>query len=99
GQHIYGNTTAVSGSGILGGYDLDHANVIENNASSLFFSGPVQFNRITGTTIGVVATNGQLIAHNIIYGVTQEAVLVAGKTGVRIIGNTFDNPAADNVRI
>lgn len=46
-QHIYDNALGVSGSGVLGGSDLDYANLIEANVISLNFSGTIQYNRIT----------------------------------------------------
>ena len=97
GQHVYANVIGVSGSGILGGDDLDHANLIELNAAPLNFSGPIQFNRIARQAVGIAAQSGQLIAHNLIYGNTQMALEATGQTGVRIINNTFDNPLASNI--
>src|SRR5439155_5149559 len=43
-QHIYGNATGVAGSGILGGPDFDHANLIEFNGTGVNFTGTIQFN-------------------------------------------------------
>lgn len=98
-QHIFANTTGVSGSGVLGGTDLEHANLIEANVTGVNVTGPIQFNRIARNTVGIVAQNGQLITHNLIYRNTQTALLVSGKSDVRIVSNTFYSPQGDNIRI
>jgi hypothetical protein len=98
-QHIYGNQTGVSGSGALVASDLAHANVIEANNTGVNFSGPIEFNRIDRNAIGIQAQSSQLIAHNLIYRNTGDAVLVRGQTDVRIFNNTFYTPAGDLVHI
>lgn len=98
-QHVYGNVTGVSGSGVLGGADFEHANLIESNTTGVNLTGPIQFNRIARNTVGIAATSGQLIAHNLIYRNTGTAVQVTGKNDVRIVSNTFYTPQGDNIRI
>ena len=99
GQHIYGNTTGVAGTGTLISSDLDHANLIEANAVGVDFAGPIEFNRIAGNTVGIQAHSSQLIAHNLIYGNTQTGLSVQGQTDVRIFQNTFSTQTGDLVRI
>ena len=89
----------MTGSGILGGNDLEHANLIESNVTGVNFNSPIQFNRIARNTIGIVATNGQLIVHNLIYRNTQTALKIQGRNDVRVFQNTFYAPAGDNIRI
>ncbi len=99
GQHLYGNVTGVAGSGILGGDDLDDANLIEKNTTGVRFAGTIQFNRVARNTVGIAATSGQLIAHNLIYRNSSAGVRAAGTAGVRILNNTFYAPQGDNVRL
>ncbi|MEX2171197.1 MAG: right-handed parallel beta-helix repeat-containing protein [Pirellulales bacterium] len=99
GQHVFDNQTGVAGSGSLVPVDFEHANLIEENAVGVNFAGPVQFNRIASNTIGIVAQNAQLIAHNLIYRNTQTAIHVAGRSDVRIVANTMYSPQGDLVRI
>ncbi len=98
-QYIHHNTTGVAGSGLLDSGDLEHANRIEHNTTGVNFSGPVLFNRIANNEVGIVAVNGQLIAHNLIYRNAQTALRVQGRNDVRIFNNTFYAPAGDNIRI
>ena len=98
-QYIHDNATGVSGSGILGGNDLEHANLIEANTTGVSFTGPIQFNRISLNTIGIVAANAQLIDHNLIYRNTQTALKIQGRNDVRVFQNTFYTPTGDNIRI
>ena len=70
-QHVYDNSLGVGGSGSLVASDLAHANLLEANAVTLNFTGPIEFNRITRETVGIEAQSGQLIAYNVLYGNTQ----------------------------
>ncbi len=97
GQHVFANTTGVSGSGSLIPLDFDHANLIETNTVGVDFSGPVQFNRIARNSVGINARSGQLIAHNTLYGNTV-GVNVQGVSDVRIFNNTMYTAAGDNIR-
>ncbi len=99
GQHIYSNTTGVTGSGILGGDELDTANVIEGNTTGVNFNGTIQFNRIAGNGVGILATNTQIIVHNLIYQNTQDGILVDDVADVRIVSNTIDCPLGDGVHL
>ena len=98
-QHVHGNSTGVSGTGSLVSTDLDHANLIEGNATGVDFDGPIQFNRIAGNAVGIAARSRQLIAHNLIYRNTTAGLSVRGRTDVRIFNNTFYSPVGDLVRI
>jgi uncharacterized repeat protein (TIGR01451 family) len=98
-QHIYGNATGVAGSGTLVSSDLDHANLIEGNGVGVDFSGPIEFNRIAGNTIGIRAHSGQLIAHNLIYRNTQTALSIQGQTDVRVFQNSFYTATGDLIRV
>ncbi|HMC09800.1 MAG TPA: NosD domain-containing protein, partial [Pirellulaceae bacterium] len=87
GQHVYANATGVIGSGVLGGSDLDHANVIERNTTGVSFAGSVSFNRVARNTVGITAS-GQTIDHNLIYRNTAAGVRVVG-ANVEVLQNTF----------
>ena len=98
-QHVYNNTTGVTGSGVLGGGNLELANLIEGNITGVDFDGAVQFNRIARNTIGIEARHGQLITHNLLYRNTTSAVSVSATNDVRIFNNTFYAPEGDNVHL
>ena len=98
-QHVYGNIVGVSGTGVLGGADFEHANLIESNSTGVNLAGPIQFNRIARNTVGIAAASGQLIAHNLIYRNTGAGVQATGRTDVRIVSNTFYAPQGDNIRV
>jgi len=99
GQHVHDNGVGVSGSGVLGGADLEHANVIESNTTGVSVSGTVQFNRIADNVVGIAATGGELISRNLIYRNSDAGVLVRGAHGLQVLSNTFYAPQGDNVRI
>ncbi|MEP7157786.1 MAG: right-handed parallel beta-helix repeat-containing protein [Chloroflexota bacterium] len=99
GQHIFANSYGVFGNGVLGGDDFDHANLIELNEVGVAFQGVIQFNRITRNTIGVSASTGQDIAHNLIYRNLDVGILVGEAADVDVIGNTLYAPSGDNLRI
>ena len=99
-QHVYDNALGVSGSGVLGGSDLDYANLMEANVVTVNFSGPIQYNRITRETVGIEAQSGQLIAYNLLY--RQHAGQHRRSTASRpcsIVNNTLYAPTGDNVDI
>jgi len=98
-QHLFGNGTGVTGSGILGGDDFDTANLIESNGTGVSFNGVIQFNRIAGNSTGIAAQTGQRILHNLIYRNTSYGVLVSGQSEVAILNNTFYAPSGDNIRV
>ena len=98
-QHVYDNALGVSGSGVLGGSDLNYANLIEANTVAVAFSGTIQYNRITRETVGIEAQSGQLIAYNLLYRNTQAAIDVNGQSAVHIVNNTFYAPSGDNMDI
>ena len=98
-QDVYDNALGVSGSGVLGGSNLDYANLIEANVVSMNFSGAIQYNRITRETVGIEAHNGQLISYNLLYDNTQANIDVHGQTAVSIVNNTLFAPTGDNVDI
>ncbi|HXJ76485.1 MAG TPA: NosD domain-containing protein, partial [Candidatus Dormibacteraeota bacterium] len=99
GQHIYNNATGVAGSGVLGGNDLDTANLIEGNTIGVNFTGTIQFNRIASNGTGITVNSGQAILHNLIYRNTQTGILIAGDSDVRVISNTIYSPLGDSVRV
>ena len=98
-QWVYDNTTGISGSGTVGGSDFDYANLIESNTTGVNVTGTVQFSRIAQNSVGIQATSGELIAHNMIYRNSQAGVLVNGQSSVEIVGNTFYAPQGDNIRV
>jgi len=100
-QTIRDNTgVGVTGSGVLGGNDLEHANRIEGHSVGVAdFEGTIQFNRISGNTTGVMAVGGQKILNNLIYRNDANGVLVDGVQDVRIIQNTLYAATGDNIRI
>ena len=98
-QHILQNVTGVTGSGVLGGTDLQFANLIESNTTGVDFDGIIQFNRIARNVIGVVVRDGQEVNHNLLYRNTNVALLVDGVSNVAVVNNTFYAPQGDNLRI
>ena len=99
-QHIYSNTTGVSGTGVIGGTDLGLMNLIEGNVTGVSgFTGVIQFSRIAGNGVGIAATNGLLITHDLIYKNTTTGIAVNGDAGVRIVSNTIYSPLGDSIRI
>ncbi len=104
GQRIVGNTTGVTGSGVLGGLDAARANIIERNGVGVSaFAGTISFNRIGySETIGIQASGGQRILHNVVYRNGQAGILVTGSTtDVRIGNNTVyaSDAGADAIRL
>ena len=61
--------------------------------------GTIQFSRIGRNDIGIAATSGLNILHNLIYKNTTAGVSVNTKTDVRIVSNTIYSPLGDSVRI
>ncbi|HYV35524.1 MAG TPA: right-handed parallel beta-helix repeat-containing protein, partial [Gemmataceae bacterium] len=98
-QHVFDNQTGVTGSGALVASDLAHANVLEANTVTVNFNGPIEYNRITRSAIGIQAQSGQLVAYNLIYRNTQAGIAVNGQTRVSIVNNTMFAPSGDNVAI
>ncbi|MDB5358544.1 MAG: hypothetical protein JWN24_4997, partial [Phycisphaerales bacterium] len=98
-QHVYSNTTGVTGSGILGGNSLDTANVIEMNVTGVDFTGTIQFNRIDGNTTAILTHNAQIVVHNLIYRNTGAGVRTNGANDVRVVNNTFYSTAGNNVQV
>ncbi|HEY7118485.1 MAG TPA: NosD domain-containing protein, partial [Tepidisphaeraceae bacterium] len=98
GQHVYSNTTGVAGTGTVGSTDFTNPNLIELNGTGVNVTGTVQFNRIARNNVGIAATSGQQIVHNLVYRNTT-GVAVVGRTDVRIVQNTFYTPAGDNVSV
>jgi hypothetical protein len=90
-QHIFANTTGVTGSGILGGESLDWANLIEGNVTGVNFAGTIQFNRIAANQTGVLAQSEQLIH--------QHGLFVNYRNDVRVVQNTFYGVTGDNIRV
>ena len=85
--------------GTVGGSDFEHANLIESNITGVYVTGTVQFSRIAENNVGIQATSGEIIEHDMIYRNTQEGVLVAGVSSVHIVNNTFYAALGDNIRI
>ncbi|RLB07355.1 MAG: hypothetical protein DRG59_06530, partial [Deltaproteobacteria bacterium] len=99
-QHVFLNTTGISGSGIIGGDTLEDANLIEKNYTGIGqFSGTVQYNRISRNTIGIQAMDDQTIYHNLIYRNVQMGLAISGVSDVRVINNTFYTATGDNIRL
>jgi autotransporter-associated beta strand protein/parallel beta-helix repeat protein len=98
-QHIFTNTTGVTGSGTLVPSDLSHANLIESNVTGIAnFTGLIQYNRIVTNAIGLQAGNGQQVFHNLFYD-NAIGIEVAHISDVRVFNNTFDTPLGTNIRI
>ncbi len=99
-QHVFGNDRGVTGNGILGGSDLDHANVIESNTVGVArFDGTIRFNKIGANKLGIDAATGNVIESNFIYRNGQAGVLAEGVKGVHITDNTMYTPSGDLVRV
>ncbi|MEX2185792.1 MAG: right-handed parallel beta-helix repeat-containing protein [Pirellulales bacterium] len=98
-QHVFDNAVGVAGTGVLGGNDFAFANLIERNAVGVNFTGPIQYNRIGHNATGISAINGQLITHNVMYGSSEAALRVTGRSDVRIVQNTMYSATADLIRI
>jgi len=96
-QHIFNNTTGVSGSGILGGTDPALVNFIDANTTGVSFDGLVQYNRIARGTTGLIANNNQLIAHNVFDRVGTTSVAITGKSHVQVVSNTFYSATGSHV--
>ena len=100
GQHIFNNTTGVSGSGVLGGNDMSGANLIAGNQTGVAsFNGTIHFNRIEANGVGIAATSAQVIFDNQIVSNTTAGILASGVTKVEIAGNTIRAFVGDGVRI
>ncbi len=99
-QVVRNNTVGVTGSGILGGTDLDLANLIEFNAAGVqSFAGTIQYNKIGNNGTGIDAVGDQKVFHNAIYRNTGVALQISGVSDVRVVNNSFYAPAGDNIRI
>ncbi|MCP4707532.1 MAG: hypothetical protein GY869_02815, partial [Planctomycetes bacterium] len=99
-QHIFENSTGVTGSGILGGDLFEEANLIEDNIMGVSgFSGTIQYNRIAGNTVGLSTTSDQKVFYNLIYRNQQYGIQVSGDEDVRIINNTLYAPVGDNIHL
>ncbi len=97
-QQIRNNTTGVIGTGSLVSPNLERANVIEANATGIQIDGRIEYQKIGRNTLGILASNQQLIGHNILYRNT-ESVRVDARNDVRIIQNTFYTPSGDHIRV
>ena len=87
-QRIVDNATGVAGVGRLAPMDLDHANIISSNAVGANLDGEIQFNRLGDNTVGVVAHDRQLIAHNMFYN-NATGISIAGVDSVRVFNNSL----------
>jgi hypothetical protein len=99
GQHVFANDVGVTGTGLLVAIDLDHANVIEANSVGINFNGPIEFERIARGGVGIIASSGQLIAHDVIDRTAAVGIHVTGQAGVQIINDTLYSPTGDLVAI
>ncbi len=100
GQHIRGNTTGVSGSGVLGDEDLQIPNLIEANVVGVAsFDGVIQYNRFVENETGVQTTDDQTIFHNVFSRNSVAGIVASGSTDVRIVGNTMHALTGDNIRV
>ncbi|MGA2500592.1 MAG: Ser-Thr-rich GPI-anchored membrane family protein, partial [Tepidisphaeraceae bacterium] len=98
-QHVHNDSTGVTGSGTLGSTTLDNANLIEMNYTGTSFTGTIQFNRIARNTVGIQATSGQIVIHNLIYRNLSAGIDTGGATDVRIINNTFYSNSGNNIQV
>jgi hypothetical protein len=99
-QHVFANVRGASGTGVLGGLDIDHANLIERNGIGVDgFDGTIQFNRIGSNKIGVQAVANNVIDHNNIYRNTSVGVSIHGVANVHVTNNTMYTPSGDMVRV
>ncbi len=99
GQHVFDGGTGVTGSGILGGTDHERASLVERNAVGVEMTGPIQYTRIGHNGIGIRASSGQRIHHNLVFDDATTGILVSGRQDVRIVSNTLYSATGDNVRI
>ncbi len=97
-QIIRNNTTGVVGTGALVSPSLELANVIEANTTGVQVAGRIEYQKIGRNTLGILASNQQLIGHNILYRNT-ESLRVDARNDVRIIQNTFYTPTGDHIRV
>ena len=97
-QTIRDNGVGVTGSGTLGGDSLETANHIDSNPTGIQFQGTVVNNRITRNGIGLVAVSDQTISRNVFARHQDVSILADNIDRTRIVHNTFDSQAADNVR-
>ncbi|MFI5378326.1 MAG: right-handed parallel beta-helix repeat-containing protein, partial [Tepidisphaerales bacterium] len=98
-QHVHNDSTGVTGSGTLGSTTLDNANLIEMNYTGTNFTGTIQFNRIARNNVGIQATNGQIVIHNLIYRNLTAGIDTGGANDVRIINNTFYSTSGNNIQV
>ncbi len=98
-QMVHDNVTGVTGSGLLGGESLDHANVIQDNMTGVDFTGTIQFNRISDNVTGIRAKGNSQIAHNVVTSNEVAGILVNGVSDVQIANNTLYAETGDNIRL
>ena len=98
-QYVAGNTTGVTGAGVLGGTSLASANQIERNAVGVDFDGAVQYNCIDYNAVSIAVQNGQFIDHNLIYDNGGPNLQTSGASDVEIVNNTFYSPDQTNILV
>ena len=66
------------------------ANNITGNAVGITgFTGTIQFSRINGNGIGIIATAGQIVQYDIITNNTTYGLHISGVANVRVFEDTF----------
>ncbi len=99
-QHVYANTTGVSGSGTLGGTTPAFGNVIEDNTTGVAMNnGIVRFNWIRENDVGVIAGTGLSVVNNLLTDNTTSDIRISGASGVVIRSNTIVSNAAASVSV
>ncbi|TVQ30163.1 MAG: LEPR-XLL domain-containing protein [Phycisphaeraceae bacterium] len=96
-QIIRDSQLGVTGAGVLGGLDLDLANLIEANELGVDFDGVIRFNRIASNVVGVLANDGQLLHNNMLFRNAGADLRIDGAERIVASHNTFFAPTGGGV--
>ena len=99
GQHVFENATGVAGTGTLGGSDPERASLVERNTVGVETTGPIRYTRIGHNGIGIRASSGQRIHHDVIFDNASTGIEISGRQDVQIVSNTLYSATGDNVRV
>lgn len=99
-QHVYENTTGVTGAGTFGGTGPETGNVVERNTTGIAMSnGSVRFNRIHANDTGVIVGTNLSLTNNLITDSIITDVRTTGLTGVVVNSNTIVSNALASITI
>ena len=103
GNDVHGNTTGLSGRGLLGGegWSAGEPNdIYSNDVGVAALNGAVvQYNRVHDNPVGINANSSVSIHHNVIFRNGEQGILVDDDWTVSIVNNTVHNPTGDCVRV